>query len=104
LPRFVSVAKAAEVPPGERVILDVEGYYIAIFNVDGSYYAIEDVCSHDGGPVAEGELYGFEIECPRHGARFDIRNGDVLRMPAVVPILSFPVRVEGDDLQIGFDD
>lgn len=104
MPRFVTVAKAAEIGPGERAIFDVEGYYIAVFNVDGNYYAIEDVCSHDDGPVAEGDLYGFEIECPRHGARFDIRNGAVLRMPAVTPILSFPVRIEDEDIQIGFDD
>lgn len=102
--RFVTVAKTAEIGPGDRAVFDVEGYYIAVFNVDGTFYAIEDICTHDDGPLAEGDLYGFEIECPRHGARFDIRTGDVLRMPAVVPILSFPVRVEGDDLQIGIND
>jgi 3-phenylpropionate/trans-cinnamate dioxygenase ferredoxin subunit len=82
----------------------VEGYYIAIFNVDGTYYAVEDICTHDDGPLAEGELYGFEIECPRHGARFDIRDGRVLRMPAVIPIQWFPTQVVGEDLLIGFDD
>jgi 3-phenylpropionate/trans-cinnamate dioxygenase ferredoxin subunit len=102
--RYITVAKTAEIGPGEREIFDIEGYYIAVFNVGGSYYAIEDVCSHDDGPVAEGDLYGFEIECPRHGARFDIRTGAVTRMPAVLPILWFPTRVEGDEIQVGFDD
>lgn len=104
MPRFVTVAQTAEIPPGERGVFDVEEYYIAVFNVGGTYYAVEDICTHDDGPLAEGELYGFEIECPRHGARFDIRDGRVTRMPAVIPIQWFPVRVEGDDIQIGFDD
>lgn len=102
--RFVTVAKTSEIWPGERAVFDVEDHYIAVFNVDGTYYAIEDVCTHDDGPLAEGELYGFEIECPRHGARFDIRTGAVLRMPAVIPVPRYEVRVEGDEIQIGFED
>jgi 3-phenylpropionate/trans-cinnamate dioxygenase ferredoxin subunit len=85
LGRFISVAKTDEIGPGERDVFDIEGYYIAVFNVDGTYYAIEDVCTHDDGPLAEGELDGYAIECPRHGARFDIRTGKVLSMPAVTP-------------------
>jgi 3-phenylpropionate/trans-cinnamate dioxygenase ferredoxin subunit len=104
VPRFVTVAKTSEIPPGEREVFDIEDAYIAVFNVGGVYYAIEDICTHDDGPLAEGELDGFEIECPRHGARFDIRDGSVKRMPAVVPVPWFPVRVAGDDIQIGFED
>jgi 3-phenylpropionate/trans-cinnamate dioxygenase ferredoxin subunit len=104
VPRFVTVAKTSEIPPGSREVLDVEGYYIAVFNVDGTFYAIEDVCTHDDGPVAEGDLRGFEIECPRHGARFDIRTGAVLAMPAVVPVKVFPVRIAGDEVQLGFEE
>jgi 3-phenylpropionate/trans-cinnamate dioxygenase ferredoxin subunit len=104
LPRFVTVAKTSEIPPGSRLVLDVEGYYVAVFNVDGTFYAIEDVCTHDDGPVAEGDLRGFEIECPRHGARFDIRTGAVLAMPAVVPVKVFPVRIAGDEVQLGFEE
>jgi 3-phenylpropionate/trans-cinnamate dioxygenase ferredoxin subunit len=100
----VTVAKTSEIPPGSREVLDVEGYYIAVFNVDGTFYAIEDVCTHDDGPLAEGELYGFAIECPRHGARFDIRTGAVLAMPAVVPVKAFPVRIAGDEVQLGFEE
>ncbi len=103
MPRFVTVARSAEIPPGERAVFDIEGYYIAVFNVGGAYYAIEDVCTHDNGPLAEGELDGFEIECPRHGARFDIRSGKVLAMPAVVDVPWFPTRIEGDEIQVGFE-
>jgi 3-phenylpropionate/trans-cinnamate dioxygenase ferredoxin subunit len=102
--RFVTVANTAEIGPGEREIFDVEGYYIAIFNVDGTYYAIEDVCTHDDGPLVEGDLDGFEIECPRHGARFDVRTGKALSMPAVIDVKRFNVRVEGDEIQLEFDD
>ena len=100
----MTVAKTSEIPPGSREVFDVEGYYIAVFNVNGKYYAIEDICTHDDGPLAEGDLYGYEIECPRHGARFDIRTGAVLRMPAVVPVKAFPVHVAGDEIQLGFDE
>ncbi|PJF34805.1 MAG: biphenyl 2,3-dioxygenase [Candidatus Thermofonsia Clade 1 bacterium] len=100
MPEYVTVAKASEIKPGERIVVEVKERYIAIFNVSGAYYAIEDVCTHDDGPLAEGELHGFEIECPRHGARFDIRSGKVLSMPAVQDVARFEVRLEGDDLQI----
>jgi 3-phenylpropionate/trans-cinnamate dioxygenase ferredoxin subunit len=104
LPRFVTVARTGDLPPGAREVFDVEGYYIAVFNVGGTYYAIEDVCTHDDGPLAEGDLDGFEIECPRHGARFDVRTGEVKQMPAVLPVKWFPVRVEGDAIQVGFEE
>jgi 3-phenylpropionate/trans-cinnamate dioxygenase ferredoxin component len=104
LPHYVTVAQTAEIAPGQREVFDVEGYYIAVFNVGGTYYAIEDVCTHDDGPLADGELDGYEIECPRHGARFDIRTGKVLSMPAVTDVPWFPVRVEGDDIQVELED
>jgi 3-phenylpropionate/trans-cinnamate dioxygenase ferredoxin subunit len=74
---------------------------IALFNLNGTYYAIQDVCSHDDGPVAEGDLEGNEIICPRHGARFDVRTGEVLSLPAAVDIPAYPVRVEGEEILIG---
>ncbi|HCB48906.1 MAG: biphenyl 2,3-dioxygenase [Anaerolineae bacterium SG8_19] len=95
---FVKVAKISEVPPGTRKLVDFEEVTVAIFNLDGQFYCIEDVCTHDGGPVAEGELVGFSIECPRHGALFDIRDGAVLSMPAVTPVPTYEVKVEGDDI------
>lgn len=102
--RYVTVAKTAEIPPGAREVFEIDGLYIAVFNVDGRYYAVEDRCTHDDGPLAEGELDGYEIICPRHGARFDIRDGRVLSMPAVLPVPWYPVRVEGDEIQIGLEE
>lgn len=101
---WITVAKTDEIGPGERDVVEIDGYYIAIFNVDGRYYAIEDACTHDDGPLAEGELRGYEIECPRHGARFDIRTGDVLSLPAVTPTRRYDVRVEGDEIQVYFEE
>jgi 3-phenylpropionate/trans-cinnamate dioxygenase ferredoxin subunit len=66
--------------------------------VDGEFYAIEDVCTHDGGPLDQGELEGEEIECPRHGGRFDVRSGRATMMPAVMPVQTYAVRIDGDDL------
>ena len=97
---FVKVAETGEIPPGERKVIQVEGIFIAVFNVGGAFYAIEDICTHDDGPLAEGELAGFEIECPRHGARFDIRTGQVLSFPAVTDVPWFEVKVEGNDVLV----
>ena len=94
---FVKAAKIADIQNGDRKIVEINGVSVAIFNVGGNFYCIEDVCTHDSGPVAEGYLNGFQIECPRHGALFDIRDGRVLSMPAVVPVPSYKVKlVEGD--------
>jgi 3-phenylpropionate/trans-cinnamate dioxygenase ferredoxin subunit len=98
---FVTVAKTDELGNGERKLLDIDGEIIAVFNIAGAYFAIADVCSHDDGPVAEGEVSGTEIECPRHGARFDLTTGKALTLPAVVDIPSYPIRVVGDEIQIG---
>lgn len=102
--RMITVATTQEIGPGERDVFEIDNYYIAVFNVDGRYYAVEDLCTHDDGPLADGELYDYEIECPRHGARFDIRTGAVTRMPAVTPIQHFEVRVENDAIQIVLED
>jgi 3-phenylpropionate/trans-cinnamate dioxygenase ferredoxin subunit len=98
---FVTVANVDELPNGERILIDIDGEPIAVFNIAGEYFAIMDVCSHDDGPVAEGELTEFEIVCPRHGAHFDVRSGKALTLPAVVDIPAYPVRISGDEIQIG---
>ncbi len=98
---YITVAHVDELGNGERMLIEVDDETIAVFNIAGDYYAIADVCSHDGGPVAEGELEGFEIVCPRHGAKFDLRNGKVLTLPAIVDIPAYPVRIEGSEIQIG---
>jgi 3-phenylpropionate/trans-cinnamate dioxygenase ferredoxin subunit len=97
---FVTVASTDEVKVGERIVVEVDDHYIAIFNVDNRYYAIEDVCTHDDGPLAEGYLEGTTIECPRHGAKFDITSGQVLSMPAVKSVPRYEVKVSGDEIQI----
>lgn len=88
------VAPVAEFPPGERRVIDLDGERIAVFNLDGVYYAIEDLCSHDGGELASGEIEGHDIVCPRHGARFDIRTGAVAAPPAFEAIASLPTRID----------
>jgi len=86
-------AVEALLPSEFRVVWDGDTA-IAVYNIDGDYYAVEDRCSHDDGELAGGELHGHEVECPRHGARFDVRNGEALCAPAYEPIAKFPVRVE----------
>ena len=98
---YVAVAGVDEFGNGERLILEIDGLPIALFRIADEYFAIADLCSHDDGPVAEGELLDHEIECPRHGARFDLRDGKALSLPAVVDIPAYPVRVESDQILIG---
>ncbi|HET7009160.1 MAG TPA: non-heme iron oxygenase ferredoxin subunit [Anaerolineales bacterium] len=99
---FVTVATVSELSNGERLLLDVGGDPIAVFNIAGRYFAIADVCSHDDGPVGEGDVTDTQIACPRHGARFDLATGKVLSLPAVVDIPAYPVRVVGEEIQVGF--
>ena len=98
---YVSVAQADELSPGRVMVIEIEDYRIALCNVDGSLYAIDDVCTHDGGPLDQGRLAGDEIECPRHGARFNVRTGEVASMPAVIPVATYPVVVEDGNVLIG---
>jgi 3-phenylpropionate/trans-cinnamate dioxygenase ferredoxin subunit len=98
---YLTVATADELGNGQRKLLDIDGDPIVVFNIAGEYFAIADVCSHDNGPVGEGDLDGHAIACPRHGARFDLRTGKALGLPAVVDIPAYPVRVVGDEIQIG---
>ena len=97
---FVKVGKIEDVPPGSAKVYEVGGRAVAVCNVDGDLFAVDDVCTHDEGSLEQGDMDGFEIECPRHGARFDVRSGDVTALPAVVSIDTFKVRVEGDDVEI----
>lgn len=89
----VQVARLEEVPEGKVKVVEVEGRRIALCNYNGSIYAIDDVCTHDRGPLGQGELIGNEIECPRHGARFDVASGRPTRLPAVRPVQTYPVHV-----------
>ena len=94
MPEFTRVANVSEVPDPGKLLVEVEGEVVALFHVEGRFYAIDDVCTHDGGPLVDGELVGFKIACPRHGAKFDIRTGAALTMPAVRPTRAHAVKVE----------
>lgn len=91
---WIKVGTRSDFLPGEFKVVWDGDTPIAVYNIDGALYAVEDTCTHDGGDLAGGEVFGFEVECPRHGARFDLRTGAVTRPPAYVPIASFPVREE----------
>jgi 3-phenylpropionate/trans-cinnamate dioxygenase ferredoxin subunit len=95
-----AVAKRNEIPPGSTKRVVVDGTPLLICNVDGDFYAIEDVCTHDGGPLDQGELEGNRIMCPRHGALFDVTSGAALTLPAVIPLETYPVSTEGDDVLV----
>ena len=90
---FVRVAGVGDVPDPGAIVVEVDGDLIALFHVEGSFHAIDDICTHDGGPLASGELVGHKVACPRHGAKFDIRTGAALSMPAVRATRSLDVKV-----------
>ena len=98
---FVEIAPASELPSGERMFVDIGDIPIVIFNIAGQLFAIGDVCSHDDGPLGDGDIEGFNIVCPRHGAEFDVHTGKVTSMPAVVDIPAYPVRVVDGMIEIG---
>ena len=100
---WIDVARVDEFPPGQRRIINVDDVLIAVFNLDGQFYAIEDVCTHDGGPLAEGQVEGDQVICPRHGARFCIKTGETLSPPAYEPVATFPVRVENGVVKVRDD-
>ena len=97
---FVSVAKVSEIPVGQFKSVEARGKRLLICHAEGGFYAIDDTCTHDDGPLADDWLDGTAIECPRHGARFDVTTGKVVCLPAAVPINAYPVQVEGDDVKV----
>lgn len=99
--QFLSVANVDEIEDGDRLFIEVQGQTIILMAAGDGYYAMGDVCTHDGGPLGDGELDGCELICPRHGARFDIRTGAALTLPAVVDAPVFPVRVVDRSIEVG---
>jgi 3-phenylpropionate/trans-cinnamate dioxygenase ferredoxin subunit len=97
---YIQVATVDEVPVGTRKLIFFDDGPVLLLNVDGQFYCIADICTHDDGPLSEGELVGFEIECPRHGALFDIRTGAAVTLPATVPTPIYSVKVEGRDILV----
>ena len=98
---FMEIAPASELPNGERLFVEIEGKAIVIFNIAGQLFAIGDICTHDDGPLGDGDLEGYNIVCPRHGGEFDVRTGKVMQMPAVVDIPAYPVKVVDGMIQVG---
>ncbi len=97
---YVTVAVASDVRPGRTRAVELGSLCLLLCNVDGSFYAVADVCTHDRGPLGEGRLRGSTIECPRHGARFDVRDGSVVAPPAVRALPTFTVRVVEDQVEV----
>jgi 3-phenylpropionate/trans-cinnamate dioxygenase ferredoxin component len=97
---WVRVADVAEIAPGKFKVVEIDGAMVAVFNLDGAFYAIDDVCTHDGDSLSGGTIEGEEIVCPRHGARFSIKTGAVTEPPAYEPVHSFPLRVRDGGVEV----
>jgi len=98
---YYPICKKDDLPNGERLWITIGNDPVVIFNINGNYFAIRDVCTHDDGPLGEGDLEDHQVICPRHGARFDVRTGEVLSLPAVKDVPSYPIRLVGDQIEIG---
>ncbi len=94
------VARASDIAPGTMLRVAAAGCEVLVCNVAGAFYAVEDVCTHDGEPLDGGELDGNRVMCPRHGALFDVTTGKALTLPAIAPLPTFDVRVDGDDIYV----
>lgn len=97
---FIAVAKIDDVQPGRCKKVVVGGKKVALFNVDGEIFATDDTCSHAEASLSEGELVGEEIACPKHGARFNVKTGQALSLPAWAPIATYKVKVEGEEIKV----
>jgi nitrite reductase/ring-hydroxylating ferredoxin subunit len=100
MPEFVRVASVSDVPPGEMLIVEVDGQEVAIANLDGEFVAFQNECTHRQGPLGEGILMGDVVECPFHGGQFNVRTGEVVAPPPEEPIKTYVVEVEGDDVKV----
>ncbi len=97
---FVKVAAVSDVPDPGKMLVEVDERLVVLFHVDGKFFCIDDVCTHDDGPLSEGELTNHMIACPRHGAKFDIRDGRALTMPATEPTAAHEVKIDGDSVYV----
>jgi len=100
MPKLLKIAETKDVPPGQAAAFTIEGQKIALFNVEGTYYAIGDTCTHRGGPLSEGDVQDTKVTCPWHGAHFDLKTGAVLGPPAQKDVPSYKVVVDRDDIKV----
>jgi len=98
---FYEVASLSDLPNGERLFVEIDGQPLVIFNIAGKIFAISDICTHDDGPLGDGDLEDYNIVCPRHGAEFDVRSGKVMSMPAARDIPAYPVRTINGKVEVG---
>jgi len=98
---FIPIGAVNDLGDGERLYVEIDDLVIVVFSIGGQIFAIEDVCSHDDGPLGDGDVEGFAVTCPRHGAQFDVRTGKALSLPAIVDIPAYPVRVVDGQINIG---
>ena len=99
---FIRVADIKDIQPSQMKEVQVEGESVCIANVGGKYYAIGNICTHEGGPLADGALNGYEVECPWHNSKFDVRTGKVTSPPADKPEPVYEVKIEGNDIFIKY--
>lgn len=97
---FVRVAALSEIPDPGKNVYEVDDRFVIVIHAGGQVYCLDDVCTHDDGPLGEGDLYGNEIECPRHGARFDIRTGEATMMPATQPTQVHEAKIQDGDIYV----
>lgn len=100
---YVTVARTTDLKPGQATWVDVAGRQLALFNVEGTFYALDNACTHLGGPLGEGQLQGPVVTCPWHGSRFDVRTGQVISPPARKPTWAYPVQVEGYEIRVALE-
>ena len=100
MPDFVNVARVADIPDPGKLVVEVDDRLVVVFRVGGQFYCLDDVCTHDGGPLGEGRLEDHTIACPRHGAKFDIRDGRALTMPATKPTSVHEVKIENEQVHV----
>ena len=101
---FEKVASTKDIKDGEKLLVETEDRLVILFQVGNEYFCIDDVCTHDGGTLSDGDHQGCEIECPRHGARFNVKTGEAMCMPATQNTLAHEVKVDGEDILVKISD
>ena len=97
---FAKVAESREIGPSSMKAVEVDGEKVCVINAEGNYYAIGNVCTHVGGPLDEGTLEGFEVECPWHGSKFDIKTGEPTKPPATRAVPKYDVKIDGNNILV----